>query len=551
MSLILFAAPSPSAGAAAAQAPSASAPAVRIDSCAPAWRVARTPPAPPGTGGVLFSTAASSPNDAWAVGYTETDGGLHTLLEHWDGSTWTTVPGGDPSPTDDTLAGVSARTPDDVWAVGSDTVEGSPTDPLIEHWNGQVWRTVAAPRSDSDRRLLAVATSDSGAAWAVGLSGQPSDHVPLILEWNGSGWRGAQAPRVGGGALYDVTVVADDDVWAVGTVTGADGTRTLAMHWNGSTWSVARTPTPPDGASLSGVAMTSASDGWAVGRAGPDGAAGAFALRWDGRAWTEVPTGGLGLSGDARFAKVAAVSSSDAWAVGGFLDQRTGRQLTLIEHWDGLRWRFVHGTGPQGTRDYLSDVTWVPGYGYWATGYSATDHAPKPLTERMCPATIGASGIAPATTRSVLGETLTWRVGDAKAHGLADASGLRLFDPGPLQPDTAFTYLYPAAGTFSIVDPTTGNLAQVMVAMRKHPLRLQRGTWQLSWGIGQPPRGKVYVVQIHRPTSTHFEPWLTTSRPSAHFTPGGVGFWVFRAALRDISSGAVSRWSPLKRVIVP
>jgi len=38
---------------------------------------------------------------------------------------------------------------------------------------------------------------------------------------------------------------------------------------------------------------------------------------------------------------VAAVSTSDVWAVGGFSDPNTDHFLTLTEHWDGTSWQIV------------------------------------------------------------------------------------------------------------------------------------------------------------------------------------------------------------------
>jgi hypothetical protein len=48
-------------------------------------------------GGALFSVAATSADNAWAVGYTGSGPDSRTLLAHWNGRAWTQVT--DPSPS--------------------------------------------------------------------------------------------------------------------------------------------------------------------------------------------------------------------------------------------------------------------------------------------------------------------------------------------------------------------------------------------------------------------------------------------------------------------
>ena len=86
---------------------------------------------------VLAAVTALSPSDVWAVG--SDDRG--TLTEHWNGSAWT----GDASPNatsgTNNLFGVATVSTSDVWAVG-DAFDSSSTTyhTLIEHWDGSTWR---------------------------------------------------------------------------------------------------------------------------------------------------------------------------------------------------------------------------------------------------------------------------------------------------------------------------------------------------------------------------------------------------------------------------
>jgi hypothetical protein len=62
--------------------------------------------------------AATSPTDAWAVGIPYTNTGTKSLIEHWDGTTWTRVPTPNPN-SDSYLSAVAATSPANAWAVGS------------------------------------------------------------------------------------------------------------------------------------------------------------------------------------------------------------------------------------------------------------------------------------------------------------------------------------------------------------------------------------------------------------------------------------------------
>src|SRR5688572_25055460 len=69
-------------------------------------------------GGELIAVTATGPDDAWAVGHErDTLTTAIPLREHWDGTSFTLVPGPAGAVV---LEGVSASAPDDVWAVGMD-----------------------------------------------------------------------------------------------------------------------------------------------------------------------------------------------------------------------------------------------------------------------------------------------------------------------------------------------------------------------------------------------------------------------------------------------
>jgi hypothetical protein len=165
----------------------------------------------------------------------------------------------------------------------------------------------------------------------------------LIEHWDGTGWQVIASPNVTSyNYLNAVSVVSASDIWAVGIydTNRKDGTaiaQTLIEHWDGNSWQIVPSPNVKNiSNTLSSVAVVSASDIWAVGNLyNPSNGTGhPLSLHWNGKQWQRVntpnPSAGSTLYG------VAAVSSSDVWAVG--TDPVTS---TLIEHWNGTRWKIV------------------------------------------------------------------------------------------------------------------------------------------------------------------------------------------------------------------
>src|SRR2546426_3450538 len=64
----------------------------------------------------LLGVTAISPSDVWAVGYTQATSSFGPLLEHYDGTAWSVVPG--PPSSHATMTAVAASPSTDVWAVG-------------------------------------------------------------------------------------------------------------------------------------------------------------------------------------------------------------------------------------------------------------------------------------------------------------------------------------------------------------------------------------------------------------------------------------------------
>jgi len=146
------------------------------------------PPPSPGTGGtVLDGVAMVSACDAWAVGFDSSGSPNQTLTEHWNGSAWAVVPSPSPGGTgsDSDLFSVAATSHSDAWAVGEVFTSGKITT-LIVHWNGRQWTTVASPDPGHSNELFGIAATSSSNAWAVGDATNGAADQTLVLQWNGS-----------------------------------------------------------------------------------------------------------------------------------------------------------------------------------------------------------------------------------------------------------------------------------------------------------------------------------------------------------------------------
>jgi hypothetical protein len=166
------------------------------------WTIADNPQPGP-VRDILFGASALSPSDVWAVGEAEGGRGVfRTLVEHWDGRTWTVVPAPNPGPAGNQFYAVDAVSPDDVWAAGQQLTGRAPDEGLVEHWDGRSWSVVPLPSASASVLLSGIAATADGQVYVAGEADSPAGGGrPLIEYYAGGTWQTASVPAPGGVGL--------------------------------------------------------------------------------------------------------------------------------------------------------------------------------------------------------------------------------------------------------------------------------------------------------------------------------------------------------------
>lgn len=393
------------------------------------WKVVSVPSPSRDSEETLAAVAVLAPNDAWAVGSDTSN--ATSLIEHWDGARWKIVPGVGSGRVGFGLGGIAAVSPHDIWAVGMGRPPGfplgcgAPSGALIVHWDGSRWSSVPVPqignRQTPDQyQLASVAASAANDVWAVGSvldyeTARSGAYLPVIEHWDGARWSVVSGPATPTTEGLMGVAAAGGAVWATGQSEASSGPgATLIAQWNGTRWGVVDSPSPGTLRNrLSGVAAVSASDAWAVGAS----AGGTLAERWSGGVWSVVSTPNTTPVDDSLEA-VAAVSANDAWAVG-VAGTSQGKVQATTQHWNGSDWSAVPAAPGDGTASVeLSSVAALSASDVWAGGRGAVgptlEHwtgsawtlAPSPTSlDGMSISGFAINGLAPVAANDV------WAVG--------------------------------------------------------------------------------------------------------------------------------------------
>ena len=416
-----------------------------------AWAIVSSPNSSANADHFLNGVTCASASECWSVGYYYLAGSNYqTLIERWDGTSWTIVSSPNTGPTQaNYLYGVTCASTSECWTVGN-YFDGNTTlgQTLIERWDGTAWTIVSSPNtSDSVHDdLFSVTCASASECWAVGYANNGSIYQTLIERWDGTSWTIVTSPNIGTvSLLYGVTCRSASDCWAVGyypyDIYNGNSNQTLIEHWDGTSWGLANSANPSATQSneLSAVTCVSAAaDCWAIGfYNNTNSFAQTLTERWDGTSWAVITSPNTAASSPNIVSGVTCVSASDCWAVG-YYSVGSFLYQTLIERWDGTSWAVV--TSPNTSTmqlNVLLGVTCASASDCWAVGYylDASGTTYQTLIERWdgtAWAIVTSPNTSATQTNALSGVTCTsasdcWAVG-SYYNGTADQTLIERWD---------------------------------------------------------------------------------------------------------------------------
>jgi hypothetical protein len=310
----------------------------------------------------LADIACMTETSCVAVGWFAENGGPQPLAEMWNGKGWRSmmppVSAGQPNAE---LVSVACSSATNCTAVGS-AGDAGPVKTLVERWNGTTWSVVPSPTPTGAAALELIDVSCGGPQRcnALGIIYSDDDSQLAFAEhWNGSKWSIDPLPIsifASYVELESLSCVSPTSCFAVGAYEVATGSRelqirTLLLHWNGSRWQQMKPPklaSPAKYVVPSSVSCSSPNQCLAIGSALVSRGAGrSLDLKWDGKGWTEVAGGG---SPPIDVSSLACRSNVSCYAVGtGFsFSSEDFEEGPGVAHWNGRSWAPVSAETPAG-----------------------------------------------------------------------------------------------------------------------------------------------------------------------------------------------------------
>jgi hypothetical protein len=356
------------------------------------WSIVPSPNTDPTQYNQLFGVACPSASDCWAAGYYYDGNHSRTLIEHWDGSSWSIVPSPNSSTSESNfLLGITCTSATDCWAVGHhDSGDVAVFVTLIVHYDGTSWSVVNSPNvtEAQDNELRSVACTSSVDCWAVGYYSIGNPALPigtlitqtLIEHWDGASWTVVNSPnssQVENNNLASVTCASAANCWAVGySSSRVNGTLTLIERYDGTSWSIVSSPNPsPTNYNVPlGVTCMSATDCWLAGYYSATSAVQSLMEHYDGASWNVVSSANTSSTQSNFPFAITCTSATDCWTAGFYFGFPGGNVYTLIDHYDGTSWSVVDSPNPPPNNagqyvDFLVGVTCSSTTDCWAVGY--------------------------------------------------------------------------------------------------------------------------------------------------------------------------------------
>jgi hypothetical protein len=320
-----------------------------------AWSIVPSPNSSTSESNFLLGITCTSATDCWAVGHHDSGAVaiFLTLILHYDGISWSVVS----SPNvvqaqDNDFRSVTCTSSVDCWAVGyysigNPALPGGTTIPqtLIEHWDGASWTVVNSPNSSpaENNALNSVTCASAANCWAVGnSSSQVNGNLSLIEHYDGVSWSivsSLNPSPANNNVPLGVTCVSAADCWLAGYYENGV-VQSLVEHYDGASWNLISSANTSSAQSNFPFAITctSATDCWTAGfyYGYPGGNIYTLIDHYDGESWSVVdsPNPPPNLAGQYTdfLTAVTCSSTTDCWAVGYYFNVN-GVQQTITEHY--------------------------------------------------------------------------------------------------------------------------------------------------------------------------------------------------------------------------
>jgi hypothetical protein len=173
-----------------------------------------------------------------------------------------------------------------------------------------------------------------------------------------------------------ISAQSDEDVWAVGNG---------SAHWDGNSWTLVPI-VRHDSLNLAGVAALSPSNAWAVGSfVNSQGRSVEAVEQFNGQAWQVIPDVNLigqnldGIVASESLTSVSALGPDDIWAAGSVgIEPPCDCIVPFIEHFDGTKWNLsgvlLNANSP-GNFQFLQGISSISDSDVWAVGYESLNGA--------------------------------------------------------------------------------------------------------------------------------------------------------------------------------
>jgi hypothetical protein len=442
----------------------------------PTWsKVAITSPG----GSPFFSTMTCvSGKDCWSPGDTAAAPKYATVavMEHWNGKTWSPVS----TPVHGAALGrVACVTAKDCWVGGFLGASNGNVSPVVERWNGKSWASSSLPSvSGSDQNVYvdSVTCLSASSCYAMGGAGNSatSPYSPVVFHWNGATWSTmAGVPMPTGYKSADIeqmrcptsTICVTE---GVEIPTGSYFDRVYSDTLHGSTWKLHQMPQPyhaqysysdaPDLTCSSSTQCVAPINTTADANGKTEYTP--FLELWNGSSWKldKVPTSIAKSYG--QFTDVACLASSKCWVTtDGGVDEWTG----------GTSW--TAGSTPEPANSDFDAVACVPANACYLLGVTSKDAAfanrlrlaqhksPRPVVKKIRPRSGSVSGGARVViVGHGFAKSSTVRFGKAKGRHVTDLSATKLRATSPRH----------LPGTVAIVVTSSGQHSAKVKADRFH-----------------------------------------------------------------------------------